>query len=99
MNEKKIKLKRFFELMVEGANNATPFILFTAASIVLYDKKPILDSISTLIVGNCILWLVWIVPTINKIKLEDDDKITRIVFFISILCLIFMLLIATIRLS
>lgn len=85
--------------MVEGANNATPFILFTVASIVLYDKKPILDSIYDLILCNILLWFVWSVPTINKIKSEDDDKTTRGVVFICILGIIIMLLTATIILK
>lgn len=96
---KKISLTRFCELMVEGANNATPFILFTVASIVLYDKKPIVDTMTMLIISNLLLWGVWSVPTIKKISLEDDDKITRIVVFISILSIIFMVLLATILLS
>ncbi|MBX4132360.1 hypothetical protein JMI89_01770 [Frischella sp. Ac48] len=96
---KKIGITKFCELMVESANNATPFILFTVASIVLYDKKPIYDTAITLIGTNIFLWCVWSVPTIKKIILEDDDKITRAVVFISILSIIFLALIATISLS
>jgi hypothetical protein len=96
---KKIGIIKFCELMIESANNATPFVLFTVASIVLYDKKPLLDTAITLIGTNIFLWGIWAIPHVKKIVSEDDDKITRMVVFIAIVWIIFMLLLATISLS